>query len=142
MSWASWPDQPGSQTKGRWADMTKSRRFDEFKRKPYRGSWRAKTHEIIFEADTPAGKAFDIALIVSIVLSVAAVMLDSVGAISSVHGRLLSRVEWLFTLLFTIEYLLRLLCIGRCVQRFDTVQFVFSEKARNGFHIDLVSVFL
>jgi voltage-gated potassium channel len=93
--------------------VTKSSRFDEFKRKPFRGSWRAKTHEIIFEADTPAGKAFDIALIVTILLSVIVVMLDSVGAISRTHGVFLSRVEWLFTILFTIEYLLRLLCIGR-----------------------------
>ena len=55
--------------------------------------WRAKAHEIIFEADTPVGKAFDVALIVSIVLSVIVVMLDSVGTINRQHGSLLYRVE-------------------------------------------------
>ncbi len=93
--------------------MTKPRRIDELKSKPRRGSWRAKTHEIIFEADTPAGKAFDVALIISIILSVIAVMLDSVGAINRNHGIWLFRIEWIFTILFTIEYLLRLFCIGR-----------------------------
>lgn len=70
-------------------------------------------HEIIFEADTVTGKAFDLLLIWSILLSVLAVMLDSVGAIRSQYGSLLYGVEWFFTLLFTVEYLLRLSCIGR-----------------------------
>ena len=70
-------------------------------------------HEVIFEADTPAGKGFDVLLIASILASVAAVMLDSVGAVRLAHGRLLSGIEWFFTLIFTIEYLLRLLCVGR-----------------------------
>jgi voltage-gated potassium channel len=75
--------------------------------------WRAKLQEIIFEADTPAGKCFDVLLILSIVLSVLAVMLDSVDAIHDVYGRLLLAVEWCFTILFTVEYVLRLISVGR-----------------------------
>lgn len=78
-----------------------------------RPGWRATLHEVIFEADTPAGKAFDVLLIVSILASVAAVMLDSMGPVRSAHGRLLNGIEWCFTLLFTLEYLLRLACVGR-----------------------------
>ena len=70
-------------------------------------------HEIIFEADTPAGKLFDVLLIVSIIISVVLVMLDSVSSIRTVYGRWLYLGEWFFTLLFTVEYLLRLLSVGR-----------------------------
>lgn len=80
---------------------------------PSRTRWRTVLHEVIFEADTPAGKAFDILLIVSILTSVAAVMLDSIAAVQSLYGSLLYRIEWFFTLIFTAEYLLRLLCVGR-----------------------------
>ncbi|MEZ0482954.1 ion transporter [Fibrella aquatica] len=73
--------------------------------------WRARLHEIIFEADTAAGKAFDIALIASILLSVVTVMLESVASIRASYGDLLTRIEWFFTILFTIEYLLRLLSV-------------------------------
>ncbi|MBW1846045.1 MAG: ion transporter [Deltaproteobacteria bacterium] len=74
---------------------------------------RQKLHEIIFEADTPAGKTFDILLIVGIVLSVLMVMLDSVSAIQNSYGDFLYAAEWFFTILFTIEYILRLYCVGR-----------------------------
>jgi voltage-gated potassium channel len=76
-------------------------------------SIRSRLHEIIFEADTPAGRAFDVALIWSILLSVAAVMLDTVAAIHVRYGGFLGGVEWFFTILFTIEYLLRLTSVGR-----------------------------
>ena len=75
--------------------------------------WRHRLHEVIFEADTPAGKLFDVLLILSIVFSVVLVMLDSVSSINFVYGRYLYVGEWFFTLLFTAEYLLRLLSIGR-----------------------------
>ncbi len=75
--------------------------------------WREKLRVIIFEADTPAGKAFDVGLLAAIVLSVLAVMLDSVTEIRSSYGGLLDRTEWVFTLLFSVEYLLRLLCSPR-----------------------------
>ena len=73
---------------------------------------RAKLHEVIFEADTPLGKLFDILLIVSIVLSVIMVMLDSVSSIQQTYGRLLLLGEWIFTILFTLEYILRLYSVG------------------------------
>lgn len=79
-------------------------------------AWKARVHEIIFEANTPAGKTFDILLIVCILSSVVAVMLDSVAGIRQVHGPTLDAVEWFFTLLFTVEYLLRLWCIGRPIK--------------------------
>ncbi|MDA0748112.1 MAG: ion transporter [bacterium] len=77
---------------------------------------RRKLQQIIFEADTPTGKYFDILLMVSILLSVVTVMLDSVRPIRVLHGEILLYAEWAFTLLFTVEYLLRLTCIGRPVR--------------------------
>jgi voltage-gated potassium channel len=84
-------------------------------RKPQQ-PWRKTLFEIIFEADTPAGKWFDLVLIVVILLSVLTVMLDSVSSIRNQHGRLLYAIEWGFTILFTIEYILRLLCVGRPIR--------------------------
>lgn len=76
-------------------------------------SWRDRLFEIIFEADTPAGKWFDLVLIVVILLSVLTVMLDSVASIRTDHGSWLLALEWFFTILFSIEYILRLLCVGK-----------------------------
>ncbi|MDP1589811.1 MAG: ion transporter [Prosthecobacter sp.] len=75
--------------------------------------FRLKTHEIIFEADTPLGKLFDVVLIILIGLSVLTVMLDSVKAYNAVFAREFYIAEWIFTILFTIEYILRLSCIQR-----------------------------
>jgi voltage-gated potassium channel len=75
--------------------------------------WRATLHEVIFEADTTAGRAFDIALIVCICLSVLAVMLDSVASLHARWGDALLVAEWIFTVLFTIEYILRILAVRR-----------------------------
>ncbi|TDJ05508.1 MAG: ion transporter [Deltaproteobacteria bacterium] len=75
-------------------------------------SLRFRIHEIIFEADTPFGKIFDIVLITSIVLSVILVMLDSVRSIRQQFGEQLYLAEWFFTIVFTIEYVLRLYSIG------------------------------
>jgi voltage-gated potassium channel len=75
--------------------------------------WKSRLHEIIFEADTPAGKLFDVLLIISIIVSVIMVMLDSVAAINQLYGHHLYMAEWYFTLLFTVEYIMRLLCVGR-----------------------------
>lgn len=83
---------------------------------PSQSSWRANLHEVIFEADTPAGKAFDILLIASIFLSVGAVVLESVAGIQQRFGSVLYGIEWFFTGLFTIEYLLRLICVGRPIR--------------------------
>lgn len=67
-----------------------------------------KVYEIIFESDTPAGKAFDIGLLISIVVSVVVVMLESVQSIKAQWGEYFLIAEWVFTVLFTIEYLGRL----------------------------------
>ena len=84
-------------------------------RQDYAGltGWRLSWHEIIFESDTTLGKAFDVALIVAIIASVVTVMLESVAEISIAHGELLRLAEWAFTLAFTVEYLLRLVCVQR-----------------------------
>ncbi len=68
---------------------------------------------IVFEADTPAGKAVDVLLIVSILGSVIVVMLDSVETIHARSGVWLTRLEWTFTILFTVEYLVRLASVRR-----------------------------
>ena len=74
---------------------------------------RDNLHEIIFEADTKIGKLFDIILIASIIVSVIVVMLDSVKSVHEVYGDLLFNLEWIFTILFTVEYLLRLYSVGK-----------------------------
>ncbi|MBU0679206.1 MAG: ion transporter [Verrucomicrobia bacterium] len=76
-------------------------------------SSRGRLQEIIFEADTPLGKLFDVVLIISIVFSVLVVMLDSVASVREHHGDLLTKLEWFFTILFTVEYALRLYCVRR-----------------------------
>jgi len=76
-------------------------------------SLKDRLHEIIFEADTPTGKYFDIVLIFSIILSVIVVMLDSIKTINNTHGDILYIIEWIFTIVFTIEYLLRLYSVGK-----------------------------
>ena len=76
--------------------------------RPPQGGLRAAIHEIVYGVDTPAGKAFDVLLLLAILLSVAAVMLESVPAIEERHGAALRIAEWAFTLLFTVEYAVRL----------------------------------
>ena len=75
-------------------------------------NWQSHLHEIIFEAETRSGKFFDIALIFFILLSVLIVMLDSLRQINMAYGKILYTLEWIFTVLFTIEYILRLLSVG------------------------------
>ena len=75
--------------------------------------WRATLHEIIFEADTPSGKFFDLALIVTIALSTLIVLLESIEGIRTQYGTLIHTAEWIFTILFSIEYLMRLISVGR-----------------------------
>lgn len=84
---------------------------DEFGR-PGAG-WRLSLYTIIFEADTRAGRAFDIALIWAILISVAVVMLDSVATVRARAGTTLTAIEWGFTLLFSVEYVARLACVRR-----------------------------
>ena len=84
--------------------MSDSKEFDPLKE---------KIHEVIFEAETPAGKLFDVLLMVAILLSVVAVVLETVPSFQAEHGKLLYILEWVFTIFFTIEYLLRLYCVYR-----------------------------
>ncbi len=75
--------------------------------------WRRKLYRIIFESDTPAGKLFDVLLIVSILISVTAVMLQSVEAFDKRYGKLLVAIEIVFTGIYTVEYALRIICHPR-----------------------------
>ena len=72
--------------------------------------WHLRWYTVIFEADTVAGRRFDLALIALIVLSVMVVMADSVESLHSRHGQVFSVLEWFFTVVFTLEYLARLAC--------------------------------
>jgi len=87
-------------------------------------------YRVIYLSDSPAGRGFDIALIVCILTSSTTVILDSVAEINQQYGRPLWLAEWLFTALFTLEYLLRLFCIQR------PVKYVFSFYGI----IDLLSI--
>ena len=76
-------------------------------------NFRARLREIIFETNTPAGKAFDVVLIVCILLSVLAVMLDSVRPIKESWGAIIYGAQWFFTIIFAVEYGLRLYSTDR-----------------------------
>ena len=78
-----------------------------------RSSWRFKLHEIIYEADTPAGKLFDVGLMLAVLLSVAVVVLDSVASYQKEYGSIFRILEWGFTVIFTIEYLCRIISINQ-----------------------------
>ncbi|KGF82471.1 ion transporter [Massilia sp. JS1662] len=75
--------------------------------------WRRHMYDVIFEADTPAGRRFDIALVCAILLSILVVVLDSVPRLHRDHADLLNAFEWGFTALFTVEYVARLVCVQR-----------------------------
>jgi voltage-gated potassium channel len=77
------------------------------------GGWRARLYAIIFESDTPTGRAFDLALIGAILLSVLVVVLATVKPIADAYGPWLVTAEWCFTVLFTVEYVARCLCVRR-----------------------------
>ncbi|MCC4212355.1 ion transporter [Leeuwenhoekiella parthenopeia] len=76
-------------------------------------TWRSKLHEIIYEADTPAGKAFDVVLLILIFLSVVLVMLESVSNLQIEYGKYFYIGEWIITIFFTIEYILRVISIRK-----------------------------
>jgi voltage-gated potassium channel len=89
--------------------MTKNKASDK-------KSLRSRVHEVIFEADTPPGKAFDVILLIVIAASVIVVMLESIERIHDNFGVFFYRLEWFFTIIFTIEYLLRLYSVKRPLQ--------------------------
>jgi len=77
----------------------------------HKTQWRAKLYEVIFGTETPAGKFFDVILLWAILGSVVAVLLESVAVYRMEHGRLLRYLEWTFTLLFTVEFIVRCICV-------------------------------
>ena len=79
-------------------------------------AWKRRLYCVIFESKTPGGKAFDVSLLIAIGLSVTVVMLESVKSVQAEHALLLRALEWIFTGLFTIEYIARLLCVRRAWQ--------------------------
>ena len=80
--------------------------------KPKEG-WKNKLHEIIYEADTPLGKWFDILLFILIIISVLLVMLESVKWIDATYHETLFVLEWVITIFFTIEYIARIITIKK-----------------------------
>jgi len=78
--------------------------------KPAAG-WRLRCYTVIFEADTRAGRLFDVVLILAILTSIGVVIADSVDSLASRRGALLDALEWAFTILFTVEYAARLWCV-------------------------------
>lgn len=76
-------------------------------------NWKAKLHEVIYEADTPAGKLFDVILLILILASILLVMLESVNEFADKHGMLLYVAEWVITILFTFEYFARIISIRK-----------------------------
>ena len=85
---------------------------DDLLGKPLDG-WRLKVYTVIFEAETVAGRRFDVMLILAILVSVGVVMADSVQSLSRNYSPLFSSLEWFFTVFFTLEYIARLVCVRR-----------------------------
>ena len=95
------------------ADFVKLFGMKNIEREIPESPWRKKLHEIVFEAETTAGRAFDVTLIWLILLSLFVVILESVKWIREDYGAALWGLEWFFTILFSIEYLLRLVSVRR-----------------------------
>ncbi|WP_282042980.1 ion transporter [Winogradskyella flava] len=76
-------------------------------------TWRSKLHEIIYEADTPTGKLFDVVLLIAILASIVLVMLESISAFDAKYHNFLNISEWIITILFSIEYIARIVSVKR-----------------------------
>lgn len=76
-------------------------------------NWKTKLHEIIYEADTPAGKLFDVVLLILILASIVFVMLESVNPFADKYGTFLNTAEWIITILFTLEYIARIITVKK-----------------------------
>ena len=90
--------------------------------------WKDILYVVIFRATTPAGKRFDVWLLIAIVISVLIVLADSVPAIHVKHGEILYVLEWVFTLLFTIEYIIRIIILERKKKYIWEFPNYYSEK--------------
>lgn len=93
--------------------------------------WQNKLHEVIYEADTPAGKWFDIVLLLFIIASILFVMLESVKGLPEFWYDFFIHAEWVITILFTIEYFLRIVSIKQ------PKHYIFSFYGL----VDLVAIF-
>jgi len=76
-----------------------------------KSNWKLKVHEVIYEADTPAGKFFDIVLLIAIIASILLVMLESIESLDSKYHTFFNVSEWVITILFSIEYILRIISV-------------------------------
>jgi voltage-gated potassium channel len=79
-------------------------------------NWKVRLHEIIYEADTPAGKLFDVVLLITILASILLVMLESVKSIDTKYHDFLNISEWVITILFTIEYIARIITVNKPIK--------------------------
>lgn len=79
-------------------------------------NWKTKLHEIIYEADTPSGKLFDVVLLIFILASIVLVMLESVSSIDEKYHDLLNIGEWIVTILFTLEYIARIITVKKPIK--------------------------
>ena len=79
----------------------------------HKHNWKTKLHEIIYEADTPAGKLFDVVLLIAILASIVLVMLESIKSLDERFHDFLNISEWIITILFTIEYILRIITVQK-----------------------------
>ena len=77
---------------------------------------KSRLYEIIFEADTKAGRFFDLSLIILILLSILIVLMDSIPPVHEKYSMLLRITEWIITLLFTIEYMMRIYVVDKPVR--------------------------
>jgi voltage-gated potassium channel len=76
-------------------------------------NWRTKLHEVIYEADTPAGKLFDVILLIAILASIVLVMLESINSFDNKHHTFLNIAEWVITILFSLEYVARVISVKK-----------------------------
>lgn len=75
--------------------------------------WKTRLHEIIYEADTPAGKLFDIILLIVIIASIVLVMIESVDSLDAKYHNFLNISEWIITILFSFEYIARIITVNK-----------------------------
>jgi len=76
-------------------------------------TWRSKLHEIIYEADTPSGRLFDVVLLIAIIASIVLVMLESVKSFDEKFHDFLNISEWIITILFSVEYIARIVSVKK-----------------------------
>lgn len=83
---------------------------------PPKKHWKTRLHEIIYEADTPEGKLFDVVLLITIVASIILVMLESIKSFDNKFHNFLNISEWVITILFSIEYIARIITVKKPIK--------------------------